>query len=78
MSQNNFKKNGFKSLKNRKKNFKRCKLAGERMKEKMAEVNQQKLAFEYRDKSQEEREQLLRIERREHESELKQISRSKQ
>lgn len=60
-------------VKESEKELQKVQLAGERMKEKMAEVNQQKLAFEYRDKSQEEREQLLRIERREHETELKQL-----
>lgn len=39
----------------------------------MAESNQQKLAFEYRVKTQQERQDLLRIERREHEAELKQL-----
>ncbi|MGL4372841.1 MAG: chromosome segregation protein SMC, partial [Turicibacter sp.] len=47
--------------------------AGETLKEKMAEVNQQKLAFEYRAKSLNERESILRIERREHEAEYKQL-----
>ena len=60
-------------VKQSEKELQKVQLAGERLKEKMAEVNQQKLAFEYREKSQEEREQLLRIERREHESELKQL-----
>lgn len=55
------------------KELQKVQLAGERLKEKMSEVNQQKLAFEYREKSQNEREQLLRIERREHEAELKQL-----
>ena len=61
------------TVKQSEKELQKVQLAGERLKEKMAEVNQQKLAFEYREKSQEEREQLLRIERREHESELKQL-----
>ena len=55
------------------KELQKVQAAGERLKEKMAEVNQQKLAFEYREKSQNEREQLIRIERREHEAELKQL-----
>lgn len=55
------------------KELQKVQVAGERLKEKMAEVNQQKLAFEYREKSQNEREQLIRIERREHEAELKQL-----
>lgn len=46
---------------------------GEKLKDKMAESNQQKLAFEYRVKTQQERQDLLRIERREHEAELKQL-----
>ena len=45
---------------------------GERLKDKLAEVNQQKLAFEYREKSQQEREQMLEDERVEYETELKQ------
>ena len=55
------------------KELQKVQAGGERLKEKMAEVNQQKLAFEYREKSQNEREQLIRIERREHEAELKQL-----
>ncbi len=61
------------TVKQSEKELQKVQLAGERLKEKMAEVNQQKLAFEYREKSQNEREQLLRIERREHEAELKQL-----
>lgn len=61
------------TVKQSEKELQKVQLAGERLKEKMAEVNQQKLAFEYREKSQHEREQLLRIERREHEAELKQL-----
>ena len=60
-------------MKQSEKELQKVQLAGERLKEKMSEVNQQKLAFEYREKSQNEREQLLRIERREHEAELKQL-----
>lgn len=61
------------TVKQSEKELQKVQLAGERLKEKMSEVNQQKLAFEYREKSQNEREQLLRIERREHEAELKQL-----
>lgn len=46
---------------------------GEKLKDKMTELNQQKLAFEYRVKTQQDRQDLLRIERREHEAELKQL-----
>lgn len=61
------------TVKQSEKELQKVQLAGERLKEKMSEVNQQKLAFEYREKSQNEREQLLRIERREPEAELKQL-----
>ena len=61
------------TVKQSEKELQKVQLAGERLKEKMSEVNQQKLAFEYREKSQNEREQLLRIECREHEAELKQL-----
>ena len=61
------------TVKQSEKELQKVQLAGERLKEKMSEVNQQKLAFEYREKSQNEREHLLRIERREHEAELKQL-----
>ena len=60
-------------VKNSEKQLSKLQSAGERLKDKMSETNQQKLAFEYREKAQNERDELLRIERREHESEYKQL-----
>ncbi|WP_195513574.1 chromosome segregation protein SMC [Turicibacter sanguinis] len=60
-------------VKNSEKQLSKLQSAGERLKDKMSETNQQKLAFEYREKAQNERDELLQIERREHESEYKQL-----
>ena len=61
------------SVKTSEKQLAKLQSTGERLKDKMTESNQQKLAFEYREKTQKERQDLLRIERREHESEYKQL-----
>ena len=60
------------TVKETERELQKVKAEGERLKDKLAEVNQQKLAFEYREKSQQEREQMLEDERVEYETELKQ------
>lgn len=60
------------TVKETERDLQKVQVEGERLKDKMAEVNQQKLAFEYREKSQLEREKMIEDERTEYKHELAQ------
>lgn len=60
------------TVKETERDLQKVQVEGERLKDKMAEVNQQKLAFEYREKSQLEREKMIEDERTEYKYELAQ------